>query len=131
MLTRLLAVIALLVACHGGGDSADGKKDRGPPSELTAADLYRDYSALRGTAVLDTYAAGVVVTGTIAKVEELGDEGLQIWLAVDRGAVALAFADLGAEVRQKTLRAGAALRARCQVGGKPEEVLYLTACTLR
>ena len=130
MSTRILAVSALLVACRGGDDD-DGKKGRAAPAELTAADLYRDYSALRGTAVLETYAGGVVVTGTISRVVELGDEGLQIWLAVDRGAVALAFADQGAEARQKGLRSGAALRARCQVGGKPEEVLFLTACVLR
>jgi hypothetical protein len=130
MITRLLAVLALLVACHGGGDD-DGKKQRGVPAELTAADLYRDYSALRSTAVLETYSGGVVVTGTIAKVVELGDEGLQIWLAVDRGAIAMAFADLGAEARQKGLRAGGTLRARCQIGGKPEDVLFLTACSLR
>jgi len=130
MLMRLLAVLALLVACHGGDDDG-GKKQRGTPAELTAADLYRDYSALRSTAVLETYAGGVVVTGTISKVVELGDEGLQIWLAVDRGAIAMAFADLGAEARQKGLRAGGTLRARCQIGGKPEEVLFLTACTLR
>jgi hypothetical protein len=127
---RALVVAALLVACHGGDDD-DGKQERKAPAELTAAELYRDYSALRSTAVLETYAGGVVVTGTVAKVEELGDEGLQVWLAVDRGAVALAFADLGAELRQKNLRPGAALRARCQVGGKPEEVLFLTACSLR
>ncbi len=131
MSTRLLAVVALLVACRGGGDDDEAKKDHGVPAELTATDLYRDYSKLRGTAVLETYAGGVVVTGTVSKAIEQGDEGLQIWLAVDRGAVALAFADLGAEARQKGLKAGGTLRARCQVGGKPEEVLYLTACTLR
>jgi len=132
MLTpRALALIALLVSCRGGGDDDSDKKDRSVPAELTAADLYRDYSKLRGTAVLETYAGGVVVTGTVSKVVELGEEGLQIWLAVDQGAVALSFADLGAEVRQKGVKAGATLRARCQVGGKPEEVLFLTACTLR
>lgn len=128
---RTLALIALVAACRGGGDDDSRDKQRAAPAEQTAADLYRDYSKLRGTAVLDTYAGGVVVTGTVSKVEELGEEGLQIWLAVDRGAVALAFADLGAEVRQKGLRAGAELRARCQIGGKPEEILFLTACVLR
>jgi hypothetical protein len=133
LLRAALLVIALasLDACRcGGGDDKD-QKGRGVATEQTAVDLYRDYSKLRGTDVLDTYAGGVVVTGAVSQVVELGEEGVQIWLTVDRGAVALAFADLGAEVRRKGVRAGTELRARCQIGGKPDEVLFLTGCVLR
>lgn len=125
----LLPLLVAAGACRGGSGDED-KKGRGAATELTAADLYRDYSRLRGTDVLETYAAGVVVTGTVSQATELGEEGLQIWLAVDRGGVALVFADLGAEARQKGMRPGVQLRARCQVGGKPQEVLFLTACAL-
>lgn len=128
----LLALVSLplLAACRCGGSGEDGKAGRGVPSEQTAADLYRDYSKLRGADVLETYAGGVVVTGTVAQATELGEDGLQIWLAVDRGGVALAFTDLGVIARRKGMRPGVPLRARCLVGGKPQEVLFLTACVL-
>lgn len=126
----LLLALLLAAACRGGGDD-EAKRRRGVATQVTAADLYRDYSKLRGVDVLETYAGGVVVTGTVSQATELGEEGLQIWLAVDRGGVALAFADLGAGARQKGMRPGASLRARCQVGGKPQETLFLTACVLQ
>jgi hypothetical protein len=126
-----LTLVALLAACRGGGDDGDGKRRRGVATEVTAAELYRDYAALRGTDVLDAYAGGVVVTGTVAEVVELGDEGLEVRFAVDRGALALAFIDLGAEARRLGIRRGVQLRARCQVGGKPQDTLFLTACVLQ
>ena len=122
-------LLAAAAGCRGGGD--DGGTSGRSRSELTAAELYRDYSGLRGTELLETYAGGVLVTGTVAQATELGEEGLEIWLAVDRGGVALAFTDLGAEARRKGLRPGVQLRVSCQVGGKPQEVLFLTACVLR
>jgi hypothetical protein len=127
---RALVMALLLAACRGGDGDSKGKAGRGVATEVTASDLYRDYSKLRGTDLLDTYAGGVVVTGTVAQATELGEEGLQIWLTVDRGGIALAFADLGVAARQKGMRPGAALSARCQVGGKPAEVLFLTGCVL-
>lgn len=129
-MTRTLALALLLGACRGGDGDSKGKAGRGVATEVTASDLYRDYSKLRGTDLLDTYAGGVVVTGTVAQATELGDEGLQVWLTVDRGGIALAFGDLGAAAREKGIRPGAPLRARCQVGGKPAEVLFLTGCVL-
>ena len=126
---RAFLLAAAAVGCRGGGGDED-KAGRGAATELTAADLYRDYSKLRGTDLLETYAGGVVVTGTVSQATELGDEGLQIRLAVDRGGVALSFVDLVVEARQKGLRPGVQLRARCQIGGKPQEVLFLTACVL-
>ena len=128
---RALALVLLLAACRGGGADDKGKAKRGPAGELTAAELHREYSKLRGTDLLETYAGGVVVTGTVSQVIELGEEGLQIALAVDRGGVTLAFADLGIAARNKGLRPGVELRARCQIGGKPEDVLFLTACVLQ
>jgi hypothetical protein len=129
---RALALAALLAAaCRGGDGDPKGKAGRGVATEVTASDLYRDYSKLRGTDLLDTYAGGVVVTGTVAQATELDEEGLQIWLTVDRGGIALAFADLGAAAREKGIRPGAPLRARCQVAGKPQDTLFLTACTLQ
>ncbi len=132
MMGRALVLPLILVAVAACGSRGDDKgKARRGGSELTAAELYRDYSKLRGTELLETYAGGVVVTGTVAQATELGEEGLQVWLAVDRGGVALAFTDLGAEARRKGMRPGVQLRAGCQVGGKPQEVLFLTACVLR
>ncbi len=126
-----LALLLFLAACRGGDGDQKGKGARGVATEVSAGDLYRDYSSLRGADLLETYAGGVVVTGTVAQATELGEEGLQIWLAVDRGRIALAFADLGAAARQKGIAPGAALRARCQVGGKPQDTLFLTGCTLQ
>jgi len=132
MMGRALVPPLLLVAVAACGSGGDGKgKASRSGGELTAAELYRDYSKLRGTELLETYAGGVVVNGTVAQATELGEEGLQVWLAVDRGGVALAFTDLGDEARRKGMRPGVQLRARCQVGGKPQEVLFLTACVLR
>lgn len=130
-MTRTLALALLLAACRGGDGDRKGKAGRGIATEVTASDLYRDYSELRGTDLLDTYAGGVVVTGTVAQATDLGDEGLQVWLTVDRGGIALAFADLGAAAREKGIRPGAPLRARCQVGGKPLDTLFLTDCALQ
>lgn len=128
---RALALLLplLVAACRCGG-KADDERRRGVATHVSAADLYRDYSKLRGIELLEAYAGGVVVTGTVSQATELGEEGLQIWLALDRGAVALAFSDLGADARRKGIRPGAPLRARCQVGGKPQDTLFLTACVL-
>ena len=126
----LLALVLAAAACRGGGDD-EAKRRRGVATHVTAADLYRDYSKLRGVDLLEAYAGGVEVTGTVAQATELGEEGLQISLSVDRGAVVLAFADLGAEARQKGIGPGASLRARCQVAGKPQDTLFLTGCTLQ
>lgn len=131
---RALAVttlLAALVACRGGGDDDDGKRRRRVATDVTAAELYRDYSGLHGAEVLDAYAGGVVVSGAVAEAVELGDEGLEVRFAVDRGAVALAFIDLGVEARRKGIRRGVQLRARCQVSGKPQDTLFLTACVLQ
>jgi hypothetical protein len=125
----LLFPLAVAACCRGGGDDDEGGP--GVATQVSAADLYRDYSKLRGVDLLEAYAGGVEVTGTVSQATELGEEGLQISLSVARGAVVLAFADLGAEARQKGVRPGAALRARCQVAGKPQDTLFLTACTLR
>jgi hypothetical protein len=130
-LRALALALALLAACRGGGDSSKGKATRAATTEIGATDLYREYSALRGSDLLETYSGGVLVTGTISQAVELGEEGLQIWLAVDKGGVALAFTDLGTAARQKGMRPGAELHARCQIGGKPQEVLFLSGCVLR
>ncbi len=127
---RALALPLLVAACGGGGGDRDKPVRRSPDTQVTASDLYSEYSQLRGVELLEAYASGVLVAGTVSQATELGEEGLQIWLSVDRGGVALAFADLGAEARQKGMRPGASLLARCQVGGKPQETLFLTACVL-
>jgi hypothetical protein len=122
---RALALLLplLVAACRCGG-KGDHESRRGVATHVSAADLYRDYSKLRGIELLEAYAGGVVVTGTVSQATELGEEGLQIWLALDRS-------DLGTEARRKGIRPGAPLRARCQVGGKPEDTLFLTACSLQ
>lgn len=125
-----LALLVLL-ACGGEEGGRGGKAGKPVATDVSAADLYRDYSALRGAELLEAYQRGVTVTGTVSRAVELGEEGLQLWLAVERGAVALAFADLGVAARQKGVRAGTLVRARCQVGGKPQETLFLSACALQ
>lgn len=124
-------LVLLLAACGGSGGDRDKPVRRSPNTQVSASDLYSEYSKLRGVDLLEAYAGGVLVTGTVAQATELGEEGLQIQLAIERGAVALAFADLGVEARQKRIGPGAPLRARCQVGGKPQETLFLTGCTLQ
>jgi hypothetical protein len=129
-LPRALALLVLLPSACGGGAERDKPVRRSANTQVSASDLYSEYSKLRGVELLEAYAGGVLVTGTVARATELGEEGLQIDLAIARGAVALAFADLGAEARHKGMRPGASLRARCQVGGKPQEVLFLKSCVL-
>lgn len=128
---RILAGVLLLLACRGDGGKGDKPARRSADTQVAAAELYQEYSGLRGIDLLEAYAGGVLVTGTVSQATELGEEGLQVWLSVDRGGVALAFADLGAAARQRGVRPGVELRARCQVGGKPEDTLFLTACTLQ
>jgi hypothetical protein len=123
-------LLCLLWGCRDGDSEVEKAGGKRRDSDLSAADLYRDYAALRGGEVLEAYAAGVTVSGTVAQVLELGEEGLQIWLAADGGSVALGFADSGAVARSKGVRPGTVLRARCQVGGKPQEVLFLKSCVL-
>ncbi|HEU5058530.1 MAG TPA: hypothetical protein VFU21_18485 [Kofleriaceae bacterium] len=127
----LLLFPLVVAACCRGGGGGDDEGGRGVATRVSASDLYRDYSKLRGVELLEAYAGGVEVTGTVSQAIELGEEGLQISLSVARGGVVLAFADLGAAARQKGVRPGVELRARCQVGGKPQDTLFLTACTLQ
>ena len=124
-------LLLLVAACGNGGGDRDKPVRRSPNTQVTASDLYSEYAQLRGVDLLEAYAGGVLVTGTVSQATELGEEGLQIWLSVDRGGIALAFADLGATARQKGMRPGVSLRARCQVGGKPQDTLFLTACALQ
>lgn len=118
-----LAVVALL-GCRErqmfGGQAAS-------PDEVRAADALRaDYAALDGAARLVRFEDGVTVTGAVAGVEDHGEDGVVVRLAVSAGALALRFA--GHAALPADLAVGAALTARCRIGGMADETLFLRLC---
>jgi hypothetical protein len=136
----LAAVIlaAATAACGGEAEKTEkaGKAEEQALAEVPAVDaaaFYREYSGLKGAILLERYSAGVVVTGAVVKVVDLGgDEGRQLWLAVDGpGHIAVKFQDGGADARKKKIQAGEIVSVACQINGKPADVLFLVSCALR
>ena len=99
---------------------------------MTASQLYQTYAHLEGADRLSKFGGGLVVTGVVHQALDLGhSEGLQLQLAVEgAGHVALTFEDDGDEARKRRLAAGDKLAARCELGGKPDDTLYLVNCVL-
>jgi hypothetical protein len=128
------ALLAALGACGKGGDKADDRKEPPGLPKLEAAALYRDYGSMKGAARLEKFGRGVVVSGAVTKRINLGEaEGVQLRLAVDApdpAHVAARFQDNGAAVVKKKIRPGEIVSLRCQIGGKPAEVLFLADCVL-
>lgn len=127
----------LIVGCTGDDErAAPGVETVAPSTELTAEAFYQDYARLAGPDLLTRYAGGVLVTGVIAQVVDMGDpEGLEISLAVKgRPAgegISLRFTDGGAQVRRRSSPVvGESITVRCRVGGKPAGVLFLLECAL-
>ena len=78
---------ALLIAggCKGADERVAPRRAAVPPStELTADAFYADFASLSGPELLTRYGEGVLVTGSIAEVVDLGEpEGLEVALAVE------------------------------------------------
>lgn len=134
-----LALALAAAACGGEAEkteAAGDKADKQALAEVPAVDaavFYREYSGLKGAILLERYSAGVVVTGAVVKVVDLGgDEGRQLWLAVEGpGHIAVKFQDGGADARKKKIQAGEIVSVACQINGKPADVLFLVSCALR
>jgi hypothetical protein len=120
-----LVIVALALGCRErqmfGGRAAS-------PEEVRAADALRaDYAALDGAARLRRFEDGVTVTGAVAAIEDHGEDGLAVWLAVSAGRLALRFADQAADLPLR-VTVGAPLIARCRIGGMVDDTLFLRAC---
>lgn len=125
------ATLVALAGCKETGESGEGGKAGEIPA-LTAPEFYNDYSALKGADLLKKYKDGVIVTGQVKKLVDLGkDEGLQVWLTVEGpGHIAARFQDGGDAARKQKLKAGDDIKLRCQISGKPDTVLFVGNCTL-
>jgi hypothetical protein len=134
-MSRALAAVAALALAAGCGreKAKQGEEERpaGVP-DIGAADFYRDYSSLKGAARFKKYSGGVRVSGTVKEVVDLGrDEGLQLWLAAPApGSIAVKFQDRGAAATKQKIQPGQPVALLCQMGGKPDAVLFLVDCIL-
>jgi hypothetical protein len=126
------AVLAATSGCGKRSETQGGEGAAKAAPQVGAAEFYGTYSTLKGAELLEKYSAGVVVSGTVDRTLNLGgDEGFQLWLAVGGpGHIAVKFQDGGKAARQKKVKQGDPIAVRCQIGGKPEEVLYLVDCAL-
>lgn len=121
-------------SCGKGDEKAGGKKEPAALPVVEAPALYRDYGAMKGAARLEKYGRGVVVSGAVTRRINLGEaEGVQLWLAVEGAEpahIAARFQDNGSAVMKKKVKPGEIVALRCQIGGKPAEVLFLADCVL-
>lgn len=130
---RALVLLALLAAACGkeAGDPGETKAPGDLP-RLTAPEFYSDYSTLSGAELFSKYKDGVIVKGQVKKQVNLGkDEGWQLQLtASGPGHIAARFQDGGTTLRQRKLKVGDEVTIRCQIRGKPEEILFLASCVV-
>jgi predicted small lipoprotein YifL len=100
--------------------------------KLTAPEFFAHYSSLSGMEVLDAYADGVVVSGTVLRTITEMDESLAVWLDAGDGKwVSLTFVDKGAAAKAKGVKEGDTLEAKCTVGGMDVKYIMNIDCELR
>lgn len=82
--------------------------------------------------LLNKYASGVILTGSVKDVIEEEDKSLHVWLGAAGGKwIALSFADKGATAKTKTLKAGSAVKASCaKVLGSADRYIMVGDCAL-
>lgn len=122
----------LLLGCKGGEERKQAGEVVPPSKELAAEVFYQDYARLVGKDVLTRYAEGVLVTGKVAEVVEMGEpEGMEVAMEAAAGqGISIRFADGGAAARRRKVAAGGTLTVRCRVGGKPAGVIFLLDCVV-
>jgi hypothetical protein len=148
--TSLAIALALLVvpACkkkegEGGGKPAESGKTADKPAEgakpaeggdkpkeMSATDLFADYNkpGQDGMALLDKWRAGVIVTGDVKNV--VGED--TVWLNAGEGVnLSVGFADGGKAMKEKGLKAGDKVAAKCSIGGSDGKLMMLTDCELK
>ncbi len=131
-------LVALALALGAGCGVESGKKgtegDRaGGVPAVGAAEFYRDYSTLKGAERFKKYSGGVRVSGTVKQTVDLGaEEGTQLMLVVGGpGHIAAKFRDGGAAVTKLKIQPGEPVTLLCQIGGKPDAILFLADCVLQ
>lgn len=118
------------------GDKAAAGADKAAagPKTMAAPELFADYNkpGQDGMALMEKWRDGVIVTGEVTNVitEEAGNSSLFV-KAGDTGKMSLGFADDGKAVKEKALKAGDSVTAKCQIGGSDGTLMMLTDCELK
>ncbi len=118
--TRVFTMLALaatlgLAGCDKKGDSgkaagkAGDKKgastkagDNGGLPALSAGDLFKDASSLKGAAIMKKYGKGVVVHGKVLRTITEANGSMAVWLDTGDGKwISLKFADKGEAAKKK------------------------------
>lgn len=140
LLTAALALVGCDKKADGkAGDKAGDKKaaaakggDKGGLPSLSAGDFYKDFTSLKGMAVMKKYGKGVVVSGKVLKTITEANGSMALWLDAGNGNwVSLKFADKGEAAKKKGLKKGADVKAQCKVGGASGKFVATTACALK
>jgi hypothetical protein len=139
-MTRTIAVysVAIALALTAGACSKDKDKAGGGstkaaagPKKLAAPEFFKHYQSLEGMQVIKEYEDGVTVSGTVLRTIEEGDGSLVVWLdAGDGNWVSLGFTDSGKAAKDKGVKAGDAVTAKCSVGGAAEKYVMNTDCVM-
>jgi hypothetical protein len=119
---------------QAGGDQAGGDQAGGDQAakEKAAADFFKHYNSLKGMEVMEHYKDGVTVTGAITKLITEMDESLGIWIdAGDPNYVSLKFKDKGAAAKEKGVKEGDSVTAKCSIGGAMNNQIMLLDCELK
>jgi hypothetical protein len=113
-----------------GGSTGETKAAAGP-KKMAAPEFYKHYQTLDGMKVLEEYKDGVTVSGTVLRTIEEETGSVVVWLdAADGNWVSLSFTDSGKAAKDKGVKQGDTVTAKCQVGGASGKYIMNTDCVM-
>ena len=107
-------------------------KKSGKVLKFKAAAFYKDFTTIKGLAVMKKYMnKKVAITGTVLKGFDFG-RSYQLWIkAGEKARLVAKFADNGAGAKKKGLKTGSTVKVLCKTGGRAGRAIHLSACVLQ